>query len=70
MSILLWRFSLDYFQTHLATAIQQTYDLDGPPELTIERIGRPTLDDETWEDSTTQVRSFHRRLFVYKFVSR
>ena len=48
------RFSVERSQRQLAKAIQQAYNLDTPPELTIENIGIPT-DSEAWE-STTQVR--------------
>lgn len=48
-------FSVEYLETQVATAIQLAYDMDTPPQLTIEHIGKPTADYETWQDAT-QVR--------------
>jgi len=42
--------SLEYSQAQLARAIQQVYDLDSPPVLTIENIRTPTA-----HETTTQV---------------
>ena len=39
--------SLEYSQAQLARAIQQAYDLDSPPVLTIENIGTPTANEAT-----------------------
>jgi len=45
-------FSIEYSQTKLAQAIQQAYNMDSPPTLTIENIARSTA---AAVETTTQV---------------
>jgi len=53
--------SLAYAQAQLANAIQQAYNLQAPPVLTLEYVGKPTGNDQ-FSESTTQVHVF---FFLY-----
>jgi len=45
--------SVGYIQSQSANAIQEAYDLDEPPKLTVEDISKPVVSDTP--DTATQV---------------